>query len=78
MGKRATLWLQDLWLDLEEIDHLLAQKRLRGAKGTTGTQATFLNLFEGDYEKVKLLDQTVAEKLGYTSVYPVTGQTYTR
>ena len=78
VGKRATLWLQDLWLDLEEIEHLLAQKRLRGAKGTTGTQATFLNLFEGDYEKVKLLDETVAKKLGYTSVYPVTGQTYTR
>lgn len=78
VGKRATLWLQDLWLDLEEINHLLEQKRLRGAKGTTGTQATFLNLFDGDYEKVKLLDQTVAEKLGYTSVYPVTGQTYTR
>ena len=78
VGKRATLWLQDLWLDLEEIEHILAQKRLRGAKGTTGTQATFLNLFEGDYEKVKLLDETVAKKLGYTSVYPVTGQTYTR
>lgn len=78
VGKRATLWLQDLWLDLEEINHLLEQKRLRGAKGTTGTQATFLNLFDGDYKKVKLLDQTVAEKLGYTSVYPVTGQTYTR
>lgn len=78
VGKRATLWLQDLWLDLEEIEHLLAQKRLRGAKGTTGTQATFLNLFEGDYEKVKLLDETIAKKLGYTSVYPVTGQTYTR
>ena len=78
VGKRATLWLQDLWLDLEEINHLLEQKRLRGAKGTTGTQATFLNLFDGDYEKVKLLDQTVAEKLGYTSVYLVTGQTYTR
>ena len=78
VGKRATLWLQDLWLDLEEINHLLEQKRLRGAKGTTGTQATFLNLFDGDYEKVKLLDQTVAEKLGYASVYPVTGQTYTR
>ncbi len=78
VGKRATLWLQDLWLDLEEINHLLKEKRLRGAKGTTGTQATFLNLFDGDYEKVKLLDQTIAEKLGYSSVYPVTGQTYTR
>lgn len=78
VGKRATLWIQDLWLDLQEIDHVLAHKRLRGAKGTTGTQATFLNLFEGDYEKVKLLDQTIAKKLGYEAVYPVTGQTYTR
>ena len=78
VGKRATLWLQDLWLDLEEVDHLLSHKRLRGAKGTTGTQATFLNLFEGDYEKVKQLDQMIAKKLGYDEVYPVTGQTYTR
>lgn len=78
VGKRATLWLQDLWLDLQEVEALLAKKRLRGAKGTTGTQATFLNLFEGNYEKVKLLDKTIAEKLGYDSVYPVTGQTYTR
>lgn len=78
VGKRATLWLQDLWLDLQEVDHLLEHKRLRGAKGTTGTQATFLNLFDGDYEKVKLLDETIAKKLGYDEVYPVTGQTYTR
>ena len=78
VGKRATLWMQDLWLDLQEIDHMLSHKRLRGAKGTTGTQATFLNLFEGDYEKVKLLDETIAKKLGYEAVYPVTGQTYTR
>ena len=78
VGKRATLWIQDLWLDLQDIDHILAHKRLRGAKGTTGTQATFLNLFEGDYEKVKRLDQTIAKKLGYEAVYPVTGQTYTR
>lgn len=78
VGKRATLWMQDLWLDLEEINHVLEHKRLRGAKGTTGTQATFLNLFEGDYEKVKLLDETIAKKLGYEAVYPVTGQTYTR
>lgn len=78
VGKRATLWLQDLWLDLQELDHLLEHKRLRGAKGTTGTQATFLNLFEGDYEKVKQLDQKIAEKLGYDTVFPVTGQTYTR
>lgn len=78
VGKRATLWLQDLWLDLLEIEKVLEHKRLRGAKGTTGTQATFLTLFEGDYNKVKTLDKRVAEKLGYNSVYPVTGQTYTR
>jgi adenylosuccinate lyase len=78
VGKRATLWMQDLWLDVTEISALLEKKRLRGAKGTTGTQATFLTLFEGDYEKVKKLDQTIANKLGYEEVYPVTGQTYTR
>lgn len=78
VGKRATLWMQDLWLDVTEVSALLEKKRLRGAKGTTGTQATFLNLFEGDYEKVKKLDQTIANKLGYEEVYPVTGQTYTR
>lgn len=78
VGKRATLWIQDLWLDLQEVEHILSHKRLRGAKGTTGTQATFLNLFEGDYEKVKKLDARIAEKLGYEEIYPVTGQTYTR
>lgn len=78
VGKRATLWMQDLWLDLQEIDTVLKNKRLRGAKGTTGTQASFLTLFEGDYEKVKKLDKKIAEKLGYKDVYPVTGQTYTR
>ncbi|MDF2612702.1 MAG: adenylosuccinate lyase [Clostridia bacterium] len=78
VGKRATLWLQDLWLDLIEVDTLLERKKLRGAKGTTGTQATFLTLFEGDYEKVKKLDITIAKKLGFDEVYPVTGQTYTR
>ncbi|PHV71731.1 adenylosuccinate lyase [Sporanaerobium hydrogeniformans] len=78
VGKRATLWLQDLWLDLQEVEAVLAKKRLRGAKGTTGTQATFLTLFEGDYEKVKALDKKIAEKLGYEEVYAVTGQTYTR
>lgn len=78
VGKRATLWLQELWLDLQEIDHLLAHKRLRGAKGTTGTQATFLTLFDGDFEKVKALDKRIAEKLGYEDVFPVTGQTYSR
>ena len=78
VGKRATLWMQELWLDLQEIDSILSRKRLRGAKGTTGTQATFLTLFEGDYSKVKALDTKIAEKLGYEAVYPVTGQTYSR
>lgn len=78
VGKRATLWIQELLLDLDEIDHLLAKKRLRGVKGTTGTQATFLNLFEGEFNKVKELDKRIAKKLGYEAVFPVTGQTYTR
>ncbi|MEG0352294.1 MAG: adenylosuccinate lyase [Cellulosilyticaceae bacterium] len=78
VGKRATLWIQELWLDLMEIDSVLGKKRLRGAKGTTGTQATFLTLFEGDYKKVRKLDKTIANKLGYEDVYPVTGQTYSR
>ncbi|MGL4739112.1 MAG: adenylosuccinate lyase [Cellulosilyticaceae bacterium] len=78
VGKRATLWIQELWLDLQEIESVLERKRLRGAKGTTGTQATFLTLFEGDYTKVKALDAKIAEKLGYEAVYPVTGQTYSR
>lgn len=78
VGKRATLWLQELWLDYNEIQHVLSQKRLRGVKGTTGTQATFMTLFNDDYEKVKKLDEEIAKKLGYEHVYPVTGQTYSR
>ena len=78
VGKRACLWLQELEMDYQEIQHRLAQKRLRGAKGTTGTQASFLELFAGDQEKVKKLDQLVAEKMGYDKVFPVTGQTYPR
>ena len=78
VGKRATLWIQDLLLDLEDLDFLLAHKRLRGVKGTTGTQASFLELFGGDQEKCKRLDALVAEKLGYPACFPVTGQTYPR
>ncbi|MBC2576265.1 adenylosuccinate lyase [Peptostreptococcus canis] len=78
VGKRATLWIQDFLLDLESLEDFLQRKRLRGAKGTTGTQASFLELFDGDYEKVKLLDKTVAEKMGYEDVFAVTGQTYSR
>ncbi len=78
VGKRATLWLQDLMLDYENLEHLLAHFRLRGVKGTTGTQASFLDLFDGDGEKVKELERKVVEKLGYEAVYGVTGQTYPR
>ncbi len=78
VGKRATLWLQDLMLDYESLTALLAKFRLRGVKGTTGTQASFLDLFDGDGEKVKELEKRVVEKLGYEKVYAVTGQTYPR
>ena len=78
VGKRATLWCYDLVLDLAEIEHRLATLRCRGVKGTTGTQASFLALFGGDHGCVEKLDQLVAEKMGFESSYPVTGQTYTR
>lgn len=78
VGKRATLWIQDFLLDLESIEDFLQRKRLRGAKGTTGTQASFLELFDGDYSKVCELDKTVAKKMGYDDVFHVTGQTYSR
>ena len=78
VGKRATLWLQDLVMDLEAIDHQLANKRLLGSKGTTGTQASFLELFKGDHEKVKKLDLLIGEKMSYPAVFPVSGQTYPR
>ncbi len=78
VGKRATLWLQDLMMDLEDVDYLLGSLKLLGSKGTTGTQATFLELFEGDYEKVKKLDGIIADKMGFDSCYPVSGQTYSR
>ena len=78
VGKRATLWAQDFALDIEEILHRLANLRLRGCKGTTGTQASFLELFKGDHAKVRRLEQRIAEKLGLPRVYPVTGQTYSR
>ncbi len=78
VGKRATLWLQDLMMDYENLSHLLSCFKLRGVKGTTGTQASFLDLFEGDSQKVKLLEQKVAEKMGCARVYGVTGQTYPR
>ncbi len=78
VGKRATLYIQDLLMDLEYLEQLEGQIKARGAKGTVGTQATFLELFGGDHEKVRQLDRLVAEKLGFDKVFPVTGQTYPR
>lgn len=78
VGKRNTLYLQDLIMDLSYIEHYLSHMAARGAKGTVGTQATFLELFKGDHEKVRQLDQRVAEKLGFTRSFAVTGQTYSR
>lgn len=78
VGKRATLWLQDLMMDYDSLQDLYSHFKLRGVKGTTGTQASFLDLFDGDEEKVKLLQSKVVEKLGYDKVYGVTGQTYPR
>lgn len=78
IGKRACMWIQDLLIDLDDLEHLLSTIKLLGSKGTTGTQASFMELFEGDSEKVKKLDLLIAEKLGFKSVYPISGQTYTR
>jgi adenylosuccinate lyase len=78
VGKRACLWCYDFVLDLNEIEHRLETLAFRGAKGTTGTQASFLDLFRGDHDKVRQLDQRVAQEMGFESVYPVTGQTYSR
>ncbi len=78
VGKRATLWLNELLLDLEDLDHVLGTMKLLGSKGTTGTQASFLELFEGDHEKCRKADQMIAEKMGFSSCYPVSGQTYSR
>lgn len=78
VGKRACLWIQDLLIDLEDLDYVLSNMKLLGSKGTTGTQASFLKLFEGDHEKVKKLDMLIPEKMGFKSVFAVSGQTYTR
>ena len=78
VGKRATLWMQDLVMDIENIDFLISTLKLRGVKGTTGTQASFMTLFEGDENKVKTLDKMVAEKMGFSKSFGVTGQTYPR
>ncbi len=78
VGKRAALWMMELLLDLEDLDHVLRSLRLLGSKGTTGTQASFLELFDGDHEKCRRLDQRIAEKMGFEGCYPVSGQTYSR
>ncbi|MEM7051467.1 MAG: adenylosuccinate lyase [Acidobacteriota bacterium] len=78
VGKRAGLWLQDFHLDLEELQHRIANLRCRGAKGTTGTQASYLTLFDGDHDKVRQLDHLIAEHLGFARRAAVTGQTYPR
>ncbi len=78
VGKRATLWIQDLYLDIENIEFVIQNMRFRGVKGTTGTQASFMELFNGDEEKVKRLDKMVTNKMGFEKEFMVTGQTYTR
>lgn len=78
VGKRACLWIQDLVLDVEELDFVLSTLRLLGNKGTTGTQASFLALFDGDHEKVRKLEKLIAEKLSFENIMPVSGQTYSR
>ena len=78
VGKRATLWLQELLMDLEDVEYQLSKAKLLGSKGTTGTQASFLELFDGDHEKCKQIDKKIAEKMGYQACFPVSGQTYSR
>lgn len=78
VGKRATLWLNDLVMDLGDLDYVLGTIKLLGSKGTTGTQASFLELFAGDHDKCRQLDQKIADKMGFEACYPVSGQTYSR
>lgn len=78
VGKRASLWLMELKLDLEDLDHAIETMKLLGSKGTTGTQASFLELFDGDHEKIKDLDKRIAKKMGFDDCFPVSGQTYSR
>lgn len=78
VGKRASLWLMELKLDYDDINYLIDSCMLLGSKGTTGTQASFLELFDGDHDKIKKLDQKIAEKMGFRGCYPVSGQTYSR
>lgn len=78
VGKRATLWMQDLWIDLADLDHRIATLPARGVKGTTGTQASFLEIFGGDHEKVRELDARVTRRFGFRTSIPISGQTYSR
>ena len=78
VGKRATLWMQEFCLDLEDLDHVLGGMKLLGSKGTTGTQASFLELFNGDQATIDKIDPMIAEKMGFAQCYPVSGQTYSR
>jgi adenylosuccinate lyase len=78
VGKRATLWLQDLTMDLEDVEYLIDGAKLLGSKGTTGTQASFLELFNGDHETIKKIDPMIAKKMGFKACYAVSGQTYSR
>ncbi len=78
VGKRATLWTQEFLMDLEDLDYVLGSLKLLGSKGTTGTQASFLELFDGDQETIDRIDPMIAEKMGFSACYPVSGQTYSR
>ncbi len=78
VGKRATLWINELMLDLEDLNYVLSTMKLLGCKGTTGTQASFKELFEGDDEKIRRIDPMIAEKMGFSACVPVSGQTYSR
>ena len=78
VGKRATLWIHELLMDLEELEYRMSKLKLLGQKGTTGTQASFVELFGGDSEKIKKLEQMIAEEMGFDTCYPVSGQTYSR
>ncbi len=78
VGKRAALWMQEFLMDLEDLDHVLSGLKLLGSKGTTGTQASFLELFDGDQETIDRIDPMIAQKMGFEACYPVSGQTYSR
>lgn len=78
VGKRASLWLHELYIDYQDLEYLISSLKLLGSKGTTGTQASFVELFEGDSDKIRKMEQMIADEMGFQSVYPVSGQTYSR